>query len=125
MDTAPGQSAPTVDKIIEDHPLLYSYCKCLEIPRGWLKLVYELSSKIEEIIECQGRAGYDHCYASQVKEKYGTLRFYMATETDEISKLIEEYENISAHTCEICGEPGKLYDNGWCHTYCEAHKWKS
>ena len=124
MDTSLGQSIAAVDhdKIISDHPLLYKYCKGLEIGPGWYDLVSELSSKIEEILEDQDRAGQEHCYASQVKEKYGTLRFYMASETDEISNLIEEYENKSMHICEKCGAPGKWYDNGWCHTHCEEHK---
>ena len=127
LDTAPGQSPSSIDhdKIISDHPLLYKYCKGLEIGQGWYELVYELSSKIEAILDDQAQAGYDHCYAAQVKEKYGTLRFYMASETDEISKLIEEYENESMYICETCGKPGKWYDNGWCHTHCEEHrKWK-
>jgi hypothetical protein len=64
---------------------------------------------------------YEECYprASQVKEKFGTLRFYMISETDEMSKLISEAEAKSAITCEFCGEPGELRNTGWYITLCD------
>lgn len=57
--------------------------------------------------------------ASQVKEKYGTLRFYMSGETDAMSEAINEAEDESAKTCENCGGPGKVYDGGWVVTRCD------
>jgi len=56
--------------------------------------------------------------ASQVKEKYGTLRFYMTCETDEMSKIIRTAEKKSAITCEGCGLPGKRNTLGWISTLC-------
>jgi len=62
--------------------------------------------------------------ASQVKEKFGTLRFYLTKGTDRMYDLIHEAERLSSRTCEECGKPG-LYDNktGWYYTLCEEH-WK-
>jgi hypothetical protein len=57
----------------------------------------------------------------QVKEKFGTLRFYTNFETKEISNYIEEAEKKSAHTCEVCGEEGKLRTGGWLMTLCDEH----
>ena len=63
------------------------------------------------------------CYpkASQIKEKYGRLRFYVAGETDEMAKIIREAERKSAKTCEECGKPGESRDNGWSYTACREH----
>jgi hypothetical protein len=49
--------------------------------------------------------GFDlaHPEAFQVKEKYGTLRFYMSISTQEIEDLIEKAEEESETTCEYCG----------------------
>lgn len=58
--------------------------------------------------------------ASQVKEKYGTLRFYMDLELNGMHELIMEAENKSASTCEECGKPGKMRDGGWLKVRCDA-----
>lgn len=58
------------------------------------------------------------CRASQVKEKFGTLRFYMTGSTDEMEAIITEAERRSAVTCEECGKPGKLVGGGWVYTRC-------
>lgn len=60
--------------------------------------------------------------AAQVKEKFGTLRFYMTTYDDEIENLICKAEVKSGKTCERCGKPGKLRDSGWWVTLCDACK---
>lgn len=65
-----------------------------------------------------------HSRASQVKEKYGTLRFYMTTETKEMTQYINEAESLSAVTCETCGNPGKMCNTGWCNTICDDCKKK-
>lgn len=57
--------------------------------------------------------------ASQVKEKFGTLRFYMTSETEEMSAAIREAEHKSAETCEDCGSPGVLRRGGWVLTQCD------
>jgi hypothetical protein len=56
--------------------------------------------------------------ASQIKEKYGTLRFYMTSATNEMYAITDEAERRSAKTCEKCGQPGKLRGQGWLYTRC-------
>jgi hypothetical protein len=57
--------------------------------------------------------------ASQVKEKYGTLRFYMNYATDAMYDAISEAEDLSAATCEECGKPGKVVGKGWLMCRCQ------
>ena len=61
-----------------------------------------------------------HPRAVQVKEKFGTLRFYMTGETEEMSRLIHRAEERSAVTCEKCGKPGEYRDLGWAFTLCDS-----
>jgi hypothetical protein len=61
--------------------------------------------------------------ASQVKEKFGTLRFYMTHSTEEMSTIIQEAEKKSAKTCETCGKAGKLRGYNWYYNRC-APCWK-
>ena len=58
--------------------------------------------------------------ALQVKEKFGTLRFYMTSHTDEIEAAIEVAEAESAVTCQECGQPGSSRNNNfWYSTFCD------
>ena len=61
-----------------------------------------------------------HPRATQVKEKYGTLRFYMSFETEEIQRLIATAEALSAQTCEQCGAVGRQRNGGWIKTLCDS-----
>jgi hypothetical protein len=57
----------------------------------------------------------------QVKEKLGTLRFYINGGTDEHYNYIRFAEYLSAVTCEECGKPGKIRGHGWYYTACDEH----
>lgn len=84
-----------------------------EIQSGWYGLIKNL---IVELIE----AGWDK-EIHQVKQKFGTLRFYIGGSTDRIWEIIREYERVSAVTCEVCGEVGELRSGGWIETLCDKH----
>lgn len=61
---------------------------------------------------------------SQIKEKYGTLRFYWHGDLPDLgSEIIDAAEHLSGHLCEICGAPGELgSDGGWWSTRCREHR---
>lgn len=83
------------------------------IGNGWLGVVKSL---IEDLIELE----WDK-QICQVKEKFGGLRFYINSGSDEIYKKIFEAEIKSNGICEKCGEPGKSISGGWIVTLCESH----
>jgi hypothetical protein len=58
----------------------------------------------------------------QVKEKFGTLRFYYTGGDDEISGMVRMAESMSGVTCEECGNPGETKGQGWVVTLCETHR---
>ena len=55
----------------------------------------------------------------QVKEKFGTLRFYYSGGDDYISGMVSLAESLTGVTCESCGNVGERRGGGWVHTYCE------
>jgi hypothetical protein len=55
----------------------------------------------------------------QVKEKFGTLRFYYSGGDEYINGLVSMAESMSAITCETCGKPGTQTSGGWIKTICE------
>jgi hypothetical protein len=59
--------------------------------------------------------------ATQIKEKFGTLRFYYQGGDDYIRGLESMADSMSARICEDCGKPGKKTTGGWIRTLCEEH----
>lgn len=58
----------------------------------------------------------------QVKEKFGTLRFYYTGGDDVVDGMVRMAESMSAVTCEVCGQPGEQTVGGWIRTLCKEHK---
>ena len=57
----------------------------------------------------------------QVKEKFGTLRFYYTGGDEYISGLVSMAESMSGVTCETCGKPGTSTGGSWIKTACKEH----
>jgi hypothetical protein len=116
------------EQLLKDFPDLF-ITKGLGFPKfggfkcqdGWYDLIRELSQEITYELEQQFGPESRVIYATQVKEKYGTLRFYMNNHVPEIASLIHDYEHKSSRICEVCGKPGKMRDLNWIQTLCDEH----
>ena len=108
-------------EIIAEHPNLYKKCKRWECEDGWNNLIADLSDKLEALIEELDPEFKPEIYATQIKEKYGTLRFYMSTSTDDMDELIHLAEEKSAKICEVCGGAGITRKGVWIQTLCDDH----
>lgn len=78
---------------------------------GWIPILDRLA---EDLV----KMGWDRDL-HQVKEKFGTLRFYIGRTTDEMEARINQAENESAVTCEECGKTATLKGTGWVVTNCD------
>lgn len=87
---------------------------------GWMDLIYRLSRAISTHVESTGL----DVVATQVKEKFGELRFYVNRGDEEVFRLIDAAEQESATICELCGAPGTLVTKGWRSTRCEPCRHK-
>lgn len=96
----------------------------LEFDRGWDSLVMELMEGIDRALTDGEAAGFD---IGQIKEKWGTLRFYWYHRgasgrdglRDRIEPLVQRAYQQSEITCMFCGEPGIFRPRGWAHVSCE------
>jgi hypothetical protein len=96
-----------------DRPSI-KHCEVFDVDSGWYPIIKDL---IEDLI----KLGWDK-QICQVKEKFGGLRFYINTGSDEIFKRIHSAENQSYEICETCGEKGEMRtDLGWYSTLCNKH----
>lgn len=57
---------------------------------------------------------------TQIKEKYGGLRFYVASANDSLYAAIDDAEDLSYTICELCGEPGEAREGCWIQTMCDV-----
>lgn len=97
----------------------YSYTELDGMPIGWRKAFGE--QMCEEIAEALRKAGQLDTYRIiEVKEKWGYLHWYDAGAPDEVYRIIEKYENISARTCVVCGKPATKLSKGWVLPWCNA-----
>lgn len=85
---------------------------------GWFMLIDEVCITIERVLKDDEELAKDFIVV-QVKEKFGTLRFYTSPTTDIIHWLIDFAEGMSSKICEECGNPGKTGGRGWLRTECD------
>ncbi len=104
-------------KIPEDYD--YSYTELDAMPDGWRIAFGE--QMCEEIREELLKAGCLEKYRiTQIKEKYGSLRWYDFGCTDKmIQQIIPKYEKLSAYTCICCGKPATQIALGWISPFCD------
>ena len=102
-----------------------SMCWGFECDDGWFDLIWNLSQAIEDAARHEGLEpeSEDWPEATQVKQKFGTLRFHLNQHTEAISALIEEAGAASEKICEVCGASASSVDNArrWCKTLCSIH----
>jgi hypothetical protein len=114
------------------------------VGKGWSKIVKDLSIKLEGMITKKYIEGSDINVMNfvdneeitdedipwprvvQIKEKFGSLRFYlnMHAYDEELEAEITKAEKLSAVTCEFCGAPGEIQGPGWLKCRCEDCKSK-
>jgi len=106
----------------------------LECGAGWLPMLDALCRNIQGHVDNQNTS-YDYkvkrgeakeeerpdfqVVATQVKEKFGGLRFYTMGGDAYIDGLISMAESMSYQICERCGNPGKVGGKGWITTMCD------
>lgn len=102
-------------------------CWGLSCGDGWFNIIDKLCANIQSHIDWKNKNEevVPQVVVKQVKEKFGTLRFYISGGDDYVHGLVAMAESMSAVTCESCGASAKLRGasergiTGWLHTYCD------
>lgn len=85
---------------------------------GWFQLILDLCQALQATTD----AGAPQVIAAQVKEKFGSLRFYTESRTtDEQDSLIRLAERRAEETCEVCGSLGQPSNGTLGGVRCGAH----
>lgn len=89
------------NRFVQDWP------KIVDVDEGWYQLVVDCDKELSQI---------DPDYQIyQIKEKFGTLRYYHKTSQPfeektylKMTSIVSKYESLSSCTCEATGLPGLL-----------------
>jgi hypothetical protein len=121
-------------QLVEKYPKIFAnryadmrttaMCWGFEHGDGWYPIIDSLCGNIQNHIDWQTKQGktVPQVVATQVKEKFGTLRFYYDGGDDVIDGMVRMAESWSAVACEECGTPGTQNSRGWIKTLCETHR---
>lgn len=103
-------------KIVEDYD--YDYTELDAMPDGW-RIAFG-DQMVEELNQEFVKGGFVNDYRiTQIKEKYGGLRWYDNGNTEEGYNIINKYESLSRRICICCGKPAKYITFNWISPFCE------
>lgn len=114
----------THDELIEKYPKILNNARGYPgVGKGWLPLIDALCRWLQFNTDKNSHIeAYAHqVEAVQIKEKFGTLRFYVNGASDVQHAAISFAESMSGHICEECGAPGKTRGKEWIRTLCDEH----
>ena len=114
------------DKLCKKYPKIFAnrngskFETCMywgfECGDGWYNLIDRLCSNLQWNTD---KNGQPQVVASQVKEKFGTLRFYVESATSEQFSVIGFAESLSSDICEDCGTTENMgRTQGWLRNIC-------
>lgn len=90
------------------------------MPTGWRKSFgLQMCKEIKEALLRESKERLKNYHIDDIKEKYGSLRWYDSGGNVETNKIIYKYEQISWHTCINCGRPASVITQGWICPYCD------
>jgi hypothetical protein len=102
-------------KLIESFPLVFNSDFHFECDCGWYDLITSCAEKLTNVIKKLPNEMHGMFKTLQLKEKFGSMRWYICYPTEEYPEqrddflnIIREVESKSCFTCEYCGSPGKV-----------------
>ncbi len=137
-----GPEQQRLDEIWEElkKPYAHLYGRHIgdQVGPGWWEDLLTAFQKISDVMA--QFPGYRFRVA-QIKEKFGTLRFYYDIHKlgedeeqwpmpddevrdkihQQVRDIVIELESATSKKCEECGEPGEMRNNGWIKTLCDKH----
>jgi hypothetical protein len=117
--------AKMIDILEMEAPWLYRCGAVATVGDGWFWILLGLSRRLEEICIQQETASRPVMVAVEAIETFGSLQFVVQDETPEAHALILIAQDLSAMTCDCCGDPGRLRQVGDClRTRCIVHAWE-
>ena len=91
---------------------------------GWFNIINQLSQNIQHHLKWKNKDAevVPPVVIEQIKEKFGSLRFYYQGGDEYIAGLVSMAESMAGVTCEDCGSIGESRNGGWIRVLCDEHE---
>lgn len=111
------------DELKVTFPKIYDVSYDMWVEKGWQPIIYDLSHCIQKYIDWKNKDSLivPQVKVTQIKEKFGGLRFYFDGGDEYVEGLVRMAECWADRSCEICGKPGRSRSGGWIKTLCDEH----
>lgn len=99
----------------------YEFTELDDMPDGWRDAFgIQMCEEIREaLLAAGGEKALREYRITQIKEKYGSLRWYDMGSTKEILDIISKYAEMSKRICVRCGKPATQVSCGWISPWCD------
>ncbi len=96
------------------------------IDQGWWSIIQSLCSNIQNHIDSVNSNKekppiVEQVVVTQIKQKFGYLRFYYNGGDDRIFGMVSMAESWANAVCEECGAPGTKKTTGYIKNLCHKH----
>ena len=122
----------TTEKLIQKYPKIFKQYEgnpgmvnWYGVPQGWLLIIDKLCGAIQHYVDNTTRyingnpTKPTQPTLTQMKEKFGSLRFYMEGSDDYVEGMISMAEYMCDNTCQECGAENDLgVTSGWISVLC-------
>ncbi len=122
----------TTEELIQKYPKIFepyngnpNGINWYGVPEGWLPIIDKLCACIQHYIDFHVSYTKDGQYkpqqvtCSQMKEKFGGLRFYTDGHDEVVEGMIKMAEHLCDYTCQDCGSEEDLgITSGWITVLC-------
>ena len=137
LQTALLEKYPKIFAVSDGRKLLPFPMFGIECSDGWYDIINQLCFQIQNYIDWNNQQRQrlleknpnnikvqeeiPQVIVSQVKEKFGTLRFYYDGGDNRIDGMVRMAEAMSSVICETCGNRGHIRGRHWLYTACDEH----
>jgi hypothetical protein len=109
---------PKIFKMVGSTPQESCMAWGMDCGDGWYWLIDQLCEELQGSID-RTKPAPPQLVATQVKEKFGGLRFYISSGSDEQYGAIHLAESMSYGICEFCGTTEDVgQTEGWISSLC-------
>lgn len=125
--------------MLEKFPLMFTgRWGGFDVGPGWWPIIESLCFNIQSHIDSRNSARQvllasnpynikipdevEQVVVTQIKEKFGGLRFYYVGGDVIIDGMVRMAESWAGNTCETCGHPGEIRMGRWIRTLCDVHE---
>ena len=98
----------------------YEFTELDDMPKGWRRAFgEEMCEELNQELLTWNEEDRKEFHITQIKEKYGELRFYVNYGSKALYDIIDKYTTLSRGICINCGKTARWISRGWISPYCD------